>query len=198
MPLLENIFKAHKQFIMSQQNHNRNQYVNVKSLFQTIPDHPSSNGASESNAAYDSLPYNQRQTTMPIENNQTADEFVQGNSVPNTCAVNLEHPLHALMSAISGSEFVINDSNEFNIIARTLTDVGKRLCIKTCIKKVLFHCLNRFNRIQHGGYDLQSNSVCGIVIATWNVQSADATRTWWADIRKIIVSTQYKSSQQRY
>jgi hypothetical protein len=60
---------------------------------------------------------------------------VQGNSVPNTCAVNLKHPSHASMSAITGSEFAINDSNELKMIARTLTDVGKRTCIKTCVKK---------------------------------------------------------------
>jgi hypothetical protein len=75
------------------------------------------------------------------------------------------------------------------MIARTLSDIDKRSCIKTCVKKVMFRRLKFFDRIQHGGYDLQSNSVCSIVIATCNDRSADATPKWWAEIRKVNVST---------
>ena len=38
-------------------------------------------------------------------------------------------------------------------------------------------------------YDLRPNSVYGIVIATCNVKSQDATPTWWTDIRTLIVRT---------
>jgi hypothetical protein len=165
---------------MSQQTHNRNAYVNVTSSFRTVPDNPISNGASDLNAAYDSLPQNKRHKGMPLDDNCP---------VPTTCAIYTEHPSHASISALTGSDYLPNDANELNMIARTLSEVGKRSCIKTCVKKVLFRRLKFFDRNQHGGYDLQSNSVCSIVIATCNVRSADATPTWWAGIRKLIVST---------
>ena len=38
-------------------------------------------------------------------------------------------------------------------------------------------------------FDLSPTSVCGIVIVTCNVTSEDATPTWWADIRSLIVRT---------
>jgi hypothetical protein len=176
---------------MSQQTHNRNAYVNVTSSFRTVPDNPISNGASDLNASYDSLPQNKRHKGIPLDDNHIANTFAQNCPVPTTCAIYTGHPSHAAsISALTGSDYLPNDANELNMIARNLSEIGKRSCIKTCVKKVLFRRLNFFDRIQHGGYDLQSNnSVCSIVIATCNVKSADATPTWWAGIRKMIVST---------
>jgi hypothetical protein len=148
---------------MSQQNHNHNAYVNVNSSFRTVlPDNPTSNGASELNAVYDSLPYTKRHKGMPLADNQTANTFVQNYPVPNLCAINSAHRSHASMRAITGPDLVHNNSNESNMIVRTLSNVGKRSCIKSCIKKVLFRRLKFCDRIQHGGYDLQFNSVCSI------------------------------------
>jgi hypothetical protein len=184
---------------MSQQNHNHNAYVNVTSSFRTLPDNPTSNGASNLNAAYDSLSHNKRHKGMPLDDNHTANTFAQNCHVPTTCATNYEHPSHASMSAITGSDYVPNDANELNTIARTLSDVGKRSCIKTCVKKVLFRRLQFFDRIQHGGYDLQSNSVwCSIVIATCNVKSARRDAKVVGRNSQNYCPHTYKSSQQRY
>jgi hypothetical protein len=79
--------------------------------------------------------------------------------------------------------------NELTMIVRTLSAVGTCTSIRTGVKQLLFRRLKFFNRTKHGGYDLRPNSVCGIVIATCNVQPKDATPTWWADIRTSIVRT---------
>jgi hypothetical protein len=89
---------------MSQQTHNRNAYVNVTSSFRTVPDNPSSNGASDLNAAYDSLPQNKHNKGMPLDDNHIADTFAQNCPVPTMCAINSEHPSHASISAIMGSD----------------------------------------------------------------------------------------------
>jgi hypothetical protein len=135
------------------QNHSRNQdVVNVNPSFRTLPVVTTSNtnGASELHAAYDAMPFSKYHKGMPLEDNQTANEFVQNRWVSTTFVINSEHPSHASMSVIMGSAFVHSDSNELNMIARTLFDAGKCSCTKTCVKKccsVILNFLIAFNTV---------------------------------------------------
>jgi hypothetical protein len=149
------------------------------------PDDNLTGALPNSDPVYQSLPTNKR---------KAAPDYVQGNNarnrvVPNLCLSSLETPRSSSTNSINDGEYISNEFNELTMIARTLSAVGKRTCIRTCVKQLLFRRLKFFNRNKHGGYDLRPNSVCGIVIATCNVKPQDATPTWWADIRTLIVRT---------
>ena len=77
-----------------------------------------------------------------------------------TCACHhSKRHCQVLKNSINDGEFISNNSNELTMIAHTLSAVGKRTCIRPCVKKRLFRLLKFFNRNKHGMYDLRSNSV---------------------------------------
>ena len=149
------------------------------------PDDNPNGALRNSGTVYQSLPTNKRKAAP----DNVQSDYARSRVVPNVCHSAFETPLSSSTNSINDGKFISNEPNELTMIARTLSAVGKRTCIRTCVKKLLFRRLKFFNRNKHGMFDLSPTSVCGIVIATCNVTSENATPTWWADIRSLIVRT---------
>jgi hypothetical protein len=67
--------------------------------------------------------------------------------------------------------------------------VSQRMMVKECVKTVLFRRLKFYKKDLYGLYDLRNGTVCAMIIANCNVNTRDATQAWWADMRKLVVST---------
>ena len=67
--------------------------------------------------------------------------------------------------------------------------ISQRMMVKDCVKTTLFRRVKFFIKDVHGLYDLRDGSVCALIIANCNVMRANVDEYWWAEMRKVIVST---------
>ena len=109
-----------------------------------------------SGTVYQSLPTNKRKAAP----DNVQSDYARSRVVPHVCHSSFETPMSSSTNSINDGEFISNESNELTMIARTLSAVAKRMCIRTCVKKLLFRRLKFFNRNKHGMFDLSPTSVC--------------------------------------
>jgi hypothetical protein len=69
------------------------------------------------------------------------------------------------------------------------SNISQRMMVKDCVKTTLFRRVKFFIKDVHGLYDLRDGSVCALIIANCNVMRANVDEYWWAEMRKVIVST---------
>jgi hypothetical protein len=96
---------------------------------------------------------------------------------------NQPHPVPH--GCVSNSNLTPNECD----MTGTMTDRGKRVLIRDCVKNLLFRRLKFFRKELHGLYSQSQSTVCGLVMKSCNVSMEEATLEWWSQMRKVVIAT---------
>lgn len=66
---------------------------------------------------------------------------------------------------------------------------SQRLLVRHCVRSQLFRRIKFFNKDKHGMFDHRNGTVCAMIMHHCNMSEEQATLTWWADMRKLVVRT---------
>jgi hypothetical protein len=94
----------------------------------------------------------------------------------------------SLPTPVPSASFVPTTTPPLNMELQN-SSISQRMMVKDCVKTTLFRRVKFFIKDIHGLYDLRDGSVCSLIIANCNVMRADVDQYWWAEMRKVIVST---------